>query len=73
MNNLFRKKDKPLEPKTTDDNDLSDDRYKLTNDGKRYKLFDILDDERMICYASNVFGVMLLIVVLENLTIITLQ
>ena len=32
----LRKKDEPLEPKTTDDIDLSDDRYKLTNDVKRY-------------------------------------
>ena len=26
----------------------------MTNDAKRYKLFDTLDNERMICYASNV-------------------
>jgi hypothetical protein len=50
----LRKIDKPLEPKETDDIDLTDNRYILTIDAKRYKLFDIKDNERMICYASNV-------------------
>jgi hypothetical protein len=41
----LRKIDKPLEPKETDDIDLTDNRYILTIDAKRYKLFDIKDNE----------------------------
>ena len=33
---------------------MTDDLYINTNDNKRYKLFDTLDSQRMICYSSNV-------------------
>ena len=44
----------PKNPVTTDDIELTNDKYVLTNDFKRYKLFDTLDDQRMICYASDI-------------------
>ena len=50
----LRSQEKPSEPVDTDDIDLTDDKYILTNDMKRYKLFDTLDAQRMICYSSNV-------------------
>jgi hypothetical protein len=50
----YRNKVKPIEPKVTDEINLTDYRFINTNDAKRYKLFDTLDDTRMICYASNI-------------------
>jgi hypothetical protein len=45
---------KPIEPQVTDEKNLTDDRFIYKNEAKRYKLFDTLDDTRMICYASNI-------------------
>jgi hypothetical protein len=47
-----RHKDTPILPKTTFDIDLTDDKYILTNDGKQFKLFDSLDEDRILGYAS---------------------
>ena len=53
---LYNKRNevKPVEPKNTDDINLTDDRYIYTNDAKRYMLFDTNDESRMICFASNI-------------------
>ena len=45
---------KPIKPQVTDEINLTDYRFINTNDAKTYKLFDTLDDTRMICYASNI-------------------
>ena len=53
---LYNKRNevKPVEPKNTDDLNLTDDRYIYTNDAKRYIIFDTNDESRMICFASNI-------------------
>ena len=50
----IRHKDTPNLPESTDDINLLNDKYNLTNEGKRYKLYDSLDNHRMVIYSSNI-------------------
>ena len=47
-----RNKNLPKAPKTSEDINLDND-YGLTNDKKRFALFDTKDDERIICFTSD--------------------
>ena len=49
----LRSQEKPSEPEDTDDIDLTDEKFILANDMKRYKFIDTLDSQRMIGYSSN--------------------
>ena len=50
----IKHKETPKQPVTTDDINLLNDKYNLTNEGKRYKLHDTLDEQRMIIYSSSI-------------------
>ena len=49
-----KNKDTPKQPETTDDIILLNDKYNLTNESKRYKLHDTLDDQSIIIYSCNI-------------------